>query len=51
MNHVTVRAFEMNDWQDVAELFLAPKCQWGTLQLPYQLRQKAPIPLIYLNYS
>jgi putative acetyltransferase len=35
---VTIRAFEMNDWEDVAELFLAPKCCWGTLQLPYQSR-------------
>lgn len=32
----TVRAFAMADWQDVAELFLAPKCCLGTLQLPYQ---------------
>lgn len=31
-----VRAFAMAGWQDVAELFLAPKCCWGTLQLPYQ---------------
>ncbi|MFT7677470.1 MAG: putative acetyltransferase, partial [Planctomycetota bacterium] len=31
-----VRAFAMDDWRDVAELFLAPKCCWGTLQLPYQ---------------
>lgn len=35
---VTIRAFEMNDWEDVAELFLAPNCRWGTLQLPYQSR-------------
>lgn len=38
MTNITIRAFEMNDWQDVAELFLAPKCRWGTLQLPYQSR-------------
>lgn len=38
MTEVTIRAFEMNDWEDVAELFLAPKCNWGTLQLPYQSR-------------
>ena len=38
MADVTIRAFEMADWQDVAELFLAPKCRWGTLQLPYQSR-------------
>ncbi len=35
---VTIRAFEMKDWEDVAELFLAPKCQWQTLQMPYQSR-------------
>jgi putative acetyltransferase len=35
---VTIRAFEMADWEDVAQLFLAPNCQRGTLQLPYQSR-------------
>ena len=38
MPEVTIRAFEMNDWEDVAELFLAPNCQRGTLQMPYQSR-------------
>jgi L-phenylalanine/L-methionine N-acetyltransferase len=38
MTDLTIRAFELDDWPDVAELFLAPKCQWGTLQLPYQSR-------------
>lgn len=38
MSEVTVRAFEMADWEDVAELYLAPNCCWGTLQLPYQSR-------------
>lgn len=38
MTQVKIRAFEMADWEDVAELFLAPNCQWGTLQLPYQSR-------------
>jgi L-phenylalanine/L-methionine N-acetyltransferase len=40
MKQITIRAFEMADWQDVAELFLAPNCQWGTLQLPYQSRDR-----------
>lgn len=40
MTKVTIRAFEMADWEDVAELFLAPNCQWGTLQLPYQSRDR-----------
>jgi putative acetyltransferase len=33
---VTVRAFQMDDWRDVAELWLQPKVIWGTMQLPYQ---------------
>ncbi len=33
---VTVRAFRMDDWQDVAELWLQPEVIWGTRQLPYQ---------------
>lgn len=37
-NGVHVRAFAMADWEDVASLFLAPRCQRGTLQLPYQSR-------------
>ncbi len=40
MTNVKVRAFEMADWEDVAEIFLAPSCQWGTLQLPYQSRDR-----------
>jgi len=36
--NISIRAFEMADWEDVADLFLAPKCQWGTLQMPYQSR-------------
>lgn len=40
MFEVTIRAFEMNDWEDIAELFLAPLCRWGTLQMPYQSRDE-----------
>lgn len=40
MTQVTIRAFEMTDWSDVAELFLAPGCRWGTLQMPYQSRDE-----------
>ncbi|RME44117.1 MAG: GNAT family N-acetyltransferase, partial [Caldilineae bacterium] len=36
--NVHVRAFEMADWEGAAALFLLPKCQRGTLQLPYQSR-------------
>lgn len=36
MSRLTIRAFEMDDWEDVAALFLAPKCQRETLQLPFQ---------------
>jgi putative acetyltransferase len=35
-NDVTVRAFQMDDWRDVAELWQQPKVIWGTHQLPYQ---------------
>ena len=35
-NEVIVRAFRMDDWQDVAELWQQPKVIWGTRQLPYQ---------------
>lgn len=38
MSEIQIRAFEMADWEDVSELFLAPECQRGTLQLPYQSR-------------
>ena len=33
---VTIRAFQMDDWQDVAELWRQPEVIWGTMQLPYQ---------------
>jgi putative acetyltransferase len=35
-SNVTIRAFEMDDWQQVAELWRQPEVVWGTLQLPYQ---------------
>ena len=38
MTKVTIRAFEMADWEDVAVLFLAPNCRWGTARMPYQSR-------------
>jgi putative acetyltransferase len=40
MPEITIRAFEMTDWQDVATLFLLPNCRWGTLQMPYQSRDE-----------
>lgn len=40
MTNVKIRAFEMADWEDVAVLFLAPNCRWGTLQMPYQSRDR-----------
>ena len=53
MNKITVRAFEMSDWEDVAELFVTPRCQRETLQLPYQSRDEIrhklenPPPMFY----
>lgn len=35
---VIIRAFELADWEDVAEMWSTPHCQQGTLQLPYQSR-------------
>jgi len=40
MAEVTIRGFEMADWEDVAALFNAPKCLWGTMQMPYQSRDE-----------
>lgn len=40
MIEVTIRAFEIADWEDLATLFLAPSCQWGTLRMPYQSRDE-----------
>lgn len=40
MMEVTIRAFEMADWEDVAVLFLAPNCRAGTLQMPFQSRDE-----------
>lgn len=34
--NVAIRAFQLDDWQDVAELWRQPEVIWGTLQLPYQ---------------
>ncbi|NJM86395.1 MAG: GNAT family N-acetyltransferase [Hydrococcus sp. RU_2_2] len=38
MNEIVIRAFEMSDWEDIAELWLSPNCHWGTLQMPYPSR-------------
>ena len=38
MAEFQIAGFEMTHWADVAELFLAPECCWGTLQVPYQSR-------------
>jgi putative acetyltransferase len=35
-SNVTIRAFQMDDWRQVAELWRQPEVVWGTLQLPYQ---------------
>lgn len=38
MVEATIRAFEMSDWEAVAELWLLPNCQLNTLQMPYESR-------------
>ena len=40
MTNFQVRGFEMAHWSDAADLFLAPECCHGTLQLPYQSRDE-----------
>jgi putative acetyltransferase len=40
MSEVKIRAFQMTDWEDVVDIFLAPRCQWYTLQMPYQSRDE-----------
>ena len=34
--HVAIKSFEHKYWEDIAALFQCPRCNWGTLQLPYQ---------------
>jgi putative acetyltransferase len=36
MTEILVRGFVMDDWEQVAELFMGKVCIWGTLQMPYQ---------------
>lgn len=40
MKEITIRAFEIADWQDLAAILLSPNCMWGTLQMPYQSRDE-----------
>ncbi|MCP3919349.1 MAG: GNAT family N-acetyltransferase [bacterium] len=40
MTNFRVTGFEMAHWSDAADLFLAPECCYGTLQLPYQSRDE-----------
>jgi putative acetyltransferase len=35
---VLIRGYENTDWEVAAELFLQPRCIWGTLRLPYESR-------------
>ncbi len=41
---IVIRGVESTDWEDIATILLSPRCQWGTLQIPYtsrdQLRKK-----------
>ncbi|MGK7927962.1 MAG: GNAT family N-acetyltransferase [Spirulina sp.] len=39
MTEVILRGLELSDWQDIAEIYLAPKCSFFASQLPYQSRQ------------
>jgi putative acetyltransferase len=35
---VLIRGYEAADWESAADLFLQPRCIWGTLRLPYESR-------------
>jgi len=35
---IVIRGFDMADGEAVAELFIQPRCIWGTLRLPYASR-------------
>ena len=37
----------MNDWEQVAELFPAPNCRRGTLQMSYQSRDEIKQRLLF----
>ncbi|MEQ9626167.1 GNAT family N-acetyltransferase [Coleofasciculus chthonoplastes] len=39
MTEVTLRGLEVSDWQDIAEIYISPKCLFFASQLPYQSRQ------------
>ena len=38
MTDITIRGYENADWESAAELFLQPRCIWGTLRLPHASR-------------
>jgi L-phenylalanine/L-methionine N-acetyltransferase len=40
MSEVIIRALELADLDDLAEIYMMPKCQRETLQLPYQSRDE-----------
>ena len=35
---ILIRGYENADWEAAAELFLQPRCIWGTLRIPYESR-------------
>jgi putative acetyltransferase len=38
MTDILIRGYETADWEAAADLFLQPRCIWGTLRLPYESR-------------
>ena len=38
MSEIEIRALQASDYESAIDLFLAPGCRWGTLQMPYQSR-------------
>ncbi|MDB5359366.1 MAG: hypothetical protein JWO51_663 [Rhodospirillales bacterium] len=38
MTDIRIRGYENADWEQAADLFLLPRCIWGTLRMPYESR-------------
>jgi L-phenylalanine/L-methionine N-acetyltransferase len=52
MTEILIRGYESADVESAADLFLQPRCIWGTLQLPYQSRDavKARLETVKPNH-
>lgn len=51
MTDITIRGYENADWQQAAEMFVLPRCIWGTLRMPYESRDAVKARLDYPDAS